>query len=100
MRHIFDEGDARTTVLRFGRLSSELLAWGAADGSVRVATLADPPRVLHARPTFPHPAALVLALALGRLRPLLVKLAVCIGRTAPTAWACSLAPSGCCMSAP
>ena len=59
MRHIFDEGDARATVLRFGRLSSELLAWGAADGSVRVATLAGPPRVLHARPTLPLPAALL-----------------------------------------
>ena len=55
MRHIFDEGSARATVLRFGRLSSELLAWGAADGTVRVATLADPPRVLHARPTWPLP---------------------------------------------
>jgi len=51
MKHIFDDGRARATVLRFGRLSSELLAWGAADGTVRVAVLGDAPRLLHVRPS-------------------------------------------------
>ncbi len=50
MKHIFDDGRARATVLRFGRLSSELLAWGAADGTVCVAVLGDAPRLLHVRP--------------------------------------------------
>jgi hypothetical protein len=53
MKHIFDDGRARATVLRFGRLSSELLAWGAADGTVRVAMLGDAPRLLHVRPSPP-----------------------------------------------
>lgn len=50
MKHIFDDGEARGTVLRFARLSSELLAWGATDGSVRVAELGNTPRILHVRP--------------------------------------------------
>ena len=50
MKQIFDQGKARTTVLRFGINSSELLAWGSADGSVRIAMLAEPPRILHVCP--------------------------------------------------
>lgn len=46
MKHIFDQNLARTTCVRFGHASSELLAWAAIDGSVRIATLAEPPRVL------------------------------------------------------
>ena len=100
MRHIFDEGDARATVLRFGRLSSELLAWGAADGSVRVATLADPPRVLHARPAISTLAAPLPALARVDIWPCLLEQAVCSARTALAACACSPNSSGRCMSAP
>lgn len=50
MKQIFDQGTARTTCLRFGHNSSELLAWGSADGSVRIATLQEPSRIMHVMP--------------------------------------------------
>eukprot|EP00884_Botryococcus_braunii_P010901 jgi/Botrbrau1/19812/Bobra.0124s0055.1 len=46
MKAIFDDGNARTTIVKFGYNSSDLLAWGSEDGKVRVAALApDPPSV-------------------------------------------------------
>lgn len=47
MKAIFDDGTARTTVVKFGHCSSDLLAWGSEDGKVRVASVAaEPPALL------------------------------------------------------
>ncbi|KAL2632123.1 hypothetical protein R1flu_016809 [Riccia fluitans] len=47
MHCIFDDIKASVNVLRFGHLSSELLAFGAADGSLVICSVAQPPRILH-----------------------------------------------------
>ncbi|KAK9805830.1 hypothetical protein WJX73_005036 [Symbiochloris irregularis] len=47
MKHIFDQGVARAVVVRFGCNSSDLLAWAGIDGAVHIATLTEPPKVLH-----------------------------------------------------
>ncbi|KAG6552011.1 hypothetical protein Mapa_006317 [Marchantia paleacea] len=47
MHCIFDDIKASVNVLRFGHLSSDLLAFGAADGSLVICSVAQPPRILH-----------------------------------------------------
>lgn len=47
MQHILQESNARVTVLKFGRLSSELLAYGAMDGVVRIAVIGQTSTVNH-----------------------------------------------------
>lgn len=45
MHCIFDQCKAAVTVLKFGNMSSDLLAYGAADGSLTVCTVSEPPTV-------------------------------------------------------
>ncbi|KAL2939281.1 WD repeat-containing protein 13 [Bienertia sinuspersici] len=45
MHCIFDQCTVAVTVLKFGHMSSDLLAYGAADGSLTVCTVSDPPTV-------------------------------------------------------
>ena len=47
MQHILQESNARVTVLKFGRLSSEMLAYGAMDGVVRIADIGQTSTVKH-----------------------------------------------------
>ncbi|KAK8706641.1 hypothetical protein V6N13_050196 [Hibiscus sabdariffa] len=47
MHRIFDQCKAAVTVLKFGHMSSDLLAYGAADGTLTVCTVSDPPSVIH-----------------------------------------------------
>ncbi|KAK8531945.1 hypothetical protein V6N12_053402 [Hibiscus sabdariffa] len=47
MHCIFDQCKAAVTVLKFGHTSSDLLAYGAADGTLTVCTVSDPPSVIH-----------------------------------------------------
>ncbi|KAK9814573.1 hypothetical protein WJX72_008091 [[Myrmecia] bisecta] len=47
MKQIFDDSKVPVTVVCFGRLSSDLLAWGTADGVVRVAIIGDESYVMH-----------------------------------------------------
>ena len=47
MRHILEDAEARVTVLKFGRLSSILLAYGGQDGVVRIAELGPACTVRH-----------------------------------------------------
>lgn len=44
--HVFSAAQAAVSVVRFAPCSSDLLAWGGADGSVYVATAEAPPRLL------------------------------------------------------
>ncbi|OWM83885.1 hypothetical protein CDL15_Pgr004316 [Punica granatum] len=46
MQCIFDQCRASVTVLKFGHMSSDLLAYGASDGSLTVCTVAEPPSVM------------------------------------------------------
>lgn len=45
MHCIFDQCKVAVTVLKFGHMSSDLLAYGAADGSLTVCSVSDPPSV-------------------------------------------------------
>ncbi|XP_024520525.1 WD repeat-containing protein 13 [Selaginella moellendorffii] len=47
MKCLFDSCKASVNVVRFGNLSSDLLAFGAADGTLTVCSLEGSPRVLH-----------------------------------------------------
>ncbi|XP_031394261.1 WD repeat-containing protein 13 isoform X2 [Punica granatum] len=46
MQCIFDQCRASVTVLKFGHMSSDLLAYGVSDGSLTVCTVAEPPSVM------------------------------------------------------
>lgn len=46
MHCIFDNCKASVTVLKFGHMSSDLLAYGASDGSLTVCTVSQPPTIL------------------------------------------------------
>ncbi|RXH99600.1 hypothetical protein DVH24_021402 [Malus domestica] len=46
MQCIFDQCKASVTVLKFGHMSSDLLAYGASDGTLTVCTVSDPPSIL------------------------------------------------------
>ncbi|KAB2603192.1 WD repeat-containing protein 13-like [Pyrus ussuriensis x Pyrus communis] len=46
MHCIFDQCKASVTVLKFGHMSSDLLAYGASDGTLTVCTVSDPPSIL------------------------------------------------------
>ncbi|PRQ23929.1 putative transcription factor WD40-like family [Rosa chinensis] len=46
MHCIFDQCRASVTVLKFGHMSSDLLAYGASDGTLTVCTVSDPPPIL------------------------------------------------------
>lgn len=46
MHCIFDNCKASVTILKFGRTNSDLLAYGAADGSLMVCQVSEPPSVL------------------------------------------------------
>lgn len=46
MHCIFDDCKASVTILKFGRASSDLLTYGASDGSLTVCQVSDPPTVL------------------------------------------------------
>ncbi|KAK9942668.1 hypothetical protein M0R45_008321 [Rubus argutus] len=46
MHCIFDQCRASVTVLKFGHMSSDLLAYGASDGTLTVCTVSDPPSIL------------------------------------------------------
>ncbi|CAN0910517.1 WD repeat-containing protein 13 [Linum grandiflorum] len=46
MHCIFDQSKAAVTVLKFGKRSSDLLAYGASDGTLTVCTVNQPPSVL------------------------------------------------------
>ncbi|GMH16268.1 hypothetical protein Nepgr_018109 [Nepenthes gracilis] len=45
MHSIFDQCKVSVTVVKFGHMSSDLLAYGAADGSLTVCTVSDPPAI-------------------------------------------------------
>lgn len=46
MHCIFDECKAMVTVIKFGHMSSDILAYGATDGTLRVCTVSEPPSVM------------------------------------------------------
>ncbi|KAK8613709.1 hypothetical protein V6N13_101466 [Hibiscus sabdariffa] len=46
MHCIFDQCEAAVTVLKFGHMSSDLLAYGASDGTLVVCNVSDPPSVI------------------------------------------------------
>ncbi|XP_015892493.1 uncharacterized protein LOC107426743 [Ziziphus jujuba] len=46
MHCIFDQSKASVTVLKFGHMSSDLLAYGASDGTLTVCTVAEPPSII------------------------------------------------------
>ncbi|XP_062014218.1 nuclear distribution protein PAC1-1-like, partial [Rosa rugosa] len=46
MHCIFDQCRASVTVLKFGHMSSDLLAYRASDGTLTVCTVSDPPSIL------------------------------------------------------
>ncbi|PWA62773.1 transducin/WD40 repeat-like superfamily protein [Artemisia annua] len=45
MHCIFDECKSMVTVIKFGHMSSDILAYGATDGTITVCTVSDPPSV-------------------------------------------------------
>ncbi|KAM3743218.1 hypothetical protein ACB098_07G127600 [Castanea mollissima] len=47
MHCIFDQCKTSVTVLKFGHMSSDLLAYGASDGTLTVCTVSEPPSVLN-----------------------------------------------------
>ncbi|GMP51179.1 hypothetical protein CsSME_00017520 [Camellia sinensis var. sinensis] len=47
MHCIFDQCKAMVTVVKFGQMSSDLLAYGASDCTLTVCTVSDPPAVLN-----------------------------------------------------
>ncbi|XP_044487861.1 WD repeat-containing protein 13 [Mangifera indica] len=46
MNCIFDQCKASVTVLKFGHMSSDLLAYGASDGTLTVCTVSEPPSII------------------------------------------------------
>ncbi|KAH9656936.1 wd repeat-containing protein 13 [Citrus sinensis] len=46
MHCIFDQCKAAVTILKFGHMSSDLLAYGASDGTLTICTVSDPPKVI------------------------------------------------------
>ncbi|KAB1207324.1 WD repeat-containing protein 13 [Morella rubra] len=46
MHCIFDQCKASVTVVKFGHMSSDLLAYGASDGTLTVCTVSEPPSVM------------------------------------------------------
>ncbi|XP_057501923.1 uncharacterized protein LOC130785752 [Actinidia eriantha] len=46
MHCIFDQCKAMVTVVKFGHMSSDLLAYGASDGTLMVCTVSEPPSVI------------------------------------------------------
>ncbi|XP_024965195.1 WD repeat-containing protein 13-like isoform X2 [Cynara cardunculus var. scolymus] len=46
MHCIFDECKAMVTVIKFGHMSSDILAYGATDGTLTVCTVSEPPSVM------------------------------------------------------
>ncbi|XP_047328631.1 WD repeat-containing protein 13 [Impatiens glandulifera] len=46
MQCIFDQCKSMVTVIKFGHMSSDLLAYGAADGTLTVCSVSDPPSVI------------------------------------------------------
>ncbi|XP_062175795.1 uncharacterized protein LOC133880849 [Alnus glutinosa] len=46
MHCIFDQCKASVTVLKFGHMSSDLLAYGASDGTLTVCTVSEPPSII------------------------------------------------------
>ncbi|XP_017230428.1 uncharacterized protein LOC108205130 [Daucus carota subsp. sativus] len=46
MHFIFDQCKAMVTVVKFGHMSSDLLAYGASDGTLTVCTVSEPPSIL------------------------------------------------------
>ncbi|KAL8096917.1 uncharacterized protein LOC141683190 [Apium graveolens] len=46
MHCIFDQCKAMVTVLKFGHMSSDLLAYGASDGTLTVCTVSEPPSII------------------------------------------------------
>lgn len=46
MHCIFDQCRAMVTILKFGHMSSDLLAYGASDGTLTVCTVSDPPSAI------------------------------------------------------
>lgn len=46
MHCIFDQCKSAVTVLKFGHMSSDLLAYGASDGSLTVCTVSEPPSII------------------------------------------------------
>ncbi|KAG4160539.1 hypothetical protein ERO13_D01G004000v2 [Gossypium hirsutum] len=47
MHCIFDQCKSAVTVLKFGHMSSDLLAYGASDGTLTVCNVSDPPTVIN-----------------------------------------------------
>ena len=47
MQHIWEDSKVRVTALKFGHLSSDLLAYGSQDGVVRIAELGQACTVRH-----------------------------------------------------
>ncbi|XP_030510410.2 uncharacterized protein LOC115725120 [Cannabis sativa] len=46
MHCVFDQSQASVTVLKFGHMNSDLLAYGSSDGTLTVCTISDPPSVM------------------------------------------------------
>ncbi|KAF9594885.1 hypothetical protein IFM89_035046, partial [Coptis chinensis] len=46
MHYIFDTCKSSVTVLKFGRMSSDLLAYGASDGTLTVCSISQPPSIV------------------------------------------------------
>ncbi|PON77408.1 Guanine nucleotide-binding protein, beta subunit [Trema orientale] len=46
MHCVFDQSKGSVTVLKFGHMNSDLLAYGASDGTLTVCTVSDPPSVI------------------------------------------------------
>lgn len=46
MHCIFDECKSMVTVIKFGHMSSDILAYGATDGTITVCTVSEPPSVM------------------------------------------------------
>ncbi|KAL0656556.1 hypothetical protein Bca4012_077140 [Brassica carinata] len=51
MHCIFNQCKSSVTVLKFGHMSSDLLAYGASDGTLTVCSLSDEPSVLKRQAT-------------------------------------------------
>ncbi len=49
MKAVFHAGEARVTIVRFGRQNANLLAWGDSSGCVCIASLQEPGQLMHVR---------------------------------------------------
>ena len=49
MKAVFHAGEARVTIVRFGRQDANLLAWGDSSGCVCIASLQEPGQLMHVR---------------------------------------------------